>query len=200
MSAAPRLHLSVADYLDWEERQDERHEYYRGEVFAMAGGTEPHAAIIGNAYMAFRLAWGPRGCKVYTEALRVRVDAADLITYPDLSVVCGEAHFYDPRRTTLLNPTALVEVLSPSTEAYDRTTKLGFYHQIPGLQACVLIAQDRPAVDVYVPDGEGWCMTPTTEGAADVLGVPLPLDALYDGVDFPTAEERVRPSPGRPGA
>ena len=135
MSAAPRLRLTPDEYLAWEARQDEKHEYYRGEVFAMAGGTEPHATIITNTLVLLNDAARPRGCRVYSDALRVRIDAADLYTYPDLSVVCGAARFSDARRTTLLNPLVLVEVLSPSTETYDRTTKWGFYSQIPSLPA-----------------------------------------------------------------
>lgn len=200
MSVAHRLALSPDDFLAWEARQDERHEYHAGEVFAMAVGTEPHAAIIGNAFLALHALFKPRGCKVYTDALRVRVDAADLFTYPDLSVVCGEAHFYDARRTTLLNPTVLVEVLSPSTETYDRTTKWGFYSQIPELQAYVLISQDAPGVDVYTRDGAGWRIDRATAGTVAVppLDATLALGDLYDGVEFPDASERRRPVPQRP--
>lgn len=198
MSVAPRLSLAPDAFLEWEARQDERHEYHHGEVFAMAGGTEAHADLITNLVLLLSGMARPRGCKVFTEALRVRVEAADLFTYPDLSVVCGEPRFYDARRTTLLNPLVLVEVLSPSTETYDRTTKWGFYSQIPGLQAYVLVGQDGPGVDVLTRDGDAWRLVRTTTGEALIppLGGGLALDALYDGVRFPGPDERLRPAPG----
>ena len=194
MSAASRLALSPSAFLDWEAAQDERHEYHRGDVFAMAGGTEPHARIIGNLYLALRLALKGRGCTVYTDALRVRVEAEDLFTYPDLSVVCGPGQFYDLKRTTLLDPMLLVEVLSPSTETYDRTTKLRFYRQIPGLATVLLVAQDAPAVDVVARDGDGWRITTESGGEVTVeaLGIRLALADLYDGVEF--SGETDRPS------
>lgn len=197
MSVAHRLTLTPDAFLDWEARQDEKHEYHAGEVFAMAGGTEPHADIITNAVLALSAVFRPRGCKVYTDAMRVRIDAADLFTYPDLSVVCGEARFFDARRTTLLNPTVLVEVLSPSTETYDRTTKWGFYSQISELQAYVLVSQDSPSVDVYTRDGDGWRIDRATAGTVAIpsLDTTLALSDLYDGVVFPEPSERRRPTP-----
>ena len=187
MSGAPRLRLAPDAFLDWEARQETKHECHRGEVFATAGGTEPHARIISNLHFALRLALRGRGCTVYNEALRVRVEADDLFTYPDLSVVCGPGQFVDARRTTLLTPTVLVEVLSPSTETYDRTAKLRFYRQIPGLQAVLLVAQDAPAVDIVARAGDGWGLSTEADGGVEVaaLGVRLALADLYDGAAFP---------------
>ena len=196
--------MTSDEFLEWEARQETKHEFYRGEVFpmvertAMAGGTETHASIIDNVHFALSLAVRPRGCKVYNEAMRLRIDAANLYTYPDLSVVCGDARFADARRSALLNPVVLVEVLSPSTETYDRTTKWGFYTQIPSLQVYLIVSQDSPAVDVYTRDGDGWRVVRTTEGAAllPALDAALPLAEIYDGVAFPGPEERLRPTPG----
>ena len=202
VSATPRLRLTPDEFLDWEARQDEKHEHYCGEVFAMPHGNVSHAQIIGNCLAALRTATHSRGCKVYGGSLRVRVEAADLFTYPDLSVVCGEARFADARRTSLLNPLVLVEVLSPSTEAYDRTTKFSFYAQLPSLAAYVLVGQDSPAVDVYSRDAGGWRVVRTTGGTAVIptLGAALNLAEVYDGVVFPGPDEQVRPTPGRPGS
>lgn len=118
-------------------------------------------------------------------------------TYPDLSVVCGEPAFFDEGRTKLLNPTALVEVLSPSTESYDRTTKARFYRQIPSLQAYVLLSQDAPAVDVLARDGDGWHLSTERDGRVEIgpLGVTLDVSALYAGVDAPDPATLDRPSP-----
>ena len=187
MSAAQRLALSPSAFLDWEAEQDERHEYHRGEVFAMAGGTETHARIIGNLHVALSAALKGRGFTVYTAALRVRVEAENLFTYPDLSVVCGPGTFYDAKRTTLLNPVVLVEVLSPSPETYGRTAKLRFYRQIPDLKAVLLVAQDAPAVDIVARVGDGWSLATEADVGVEVaaLGVRLALADLYDGVAFP---------------
>ena len=198
MSAAPRLALSFDAFLDWELEQETKHEYYRGEVFAMAGGTEPHANIISNLHLALRLALRDRDCKVYTDALGVRIEAADLYTYPDLSVVCGERELYGPRKTALLNPLVLVEVVSPSTENYDRTAKFDLYAQLPSLKAYVLVAQDAPSVHVYSRDGPHWQFVHTSEGEARLpaLDASLPLAEIYNGVTFPGPGERTRPTPG----
>lgn len=196
MFAAPRLRLSPDAFLDWERGQDARHEYYRGEVFAMAGGSEPHARIITNTLLALARALDGRDCVVYTGALGVRVEAEDLFTYPDLSVVCGQAAFYDAKRTKLLNPAILVEVLSPSTADYDRTSKARFYRQIPSLEAYVLVSQDARAVDVLTRDGDGWRLTTERDGQVEIapLGVTLALDALYCGVQPPDPDTLDRPS------
>jgi Uma2 family endonuclease len=197
-SPASRLTLSPDEYLDWEARQDAKHEFYRGEVFAMAGGTETHARIISNMHLALRLALRGGDCVTYTDALRVHVEAHGLYTYPDLSVVCGEATFIDERRTSLLNPVVLVEVLSPSTEVYDRTTKMRFYRSIPSLETYVLVSQDLRGVDVLTRTDEGWLLRTEDETgriALPPLGVTLDLTDLYDGVTFPEPGELDRPSP-----
>ena len=200
MSAAPRLRLTPDEYLDWEARQEDKHEYHRGEVFAMAGGSATHARIIGNTYALLRSAARVRGCEAFTEAMRVRVDAADLYTYPDLSVVCGEPQFANDREAELLNPLVLVEVLSPSTEAYDRTTKWDFYAQIGSLTTYVLISQSAPRVDVCTRDVDGWRVVRTTGGSALIpaLDTALDLAEVYDGVVFPESESLLRPESAHP--
>ncbi len=200
MSARPEPVLSFADFLEWEVGQETKHEFYRGGVFAMAGGSVPHSDIVGNAFFALRVALQGRGCTVSTDALAIRVEAADLYTYPDVSVVCGERSLHGTRfaNTALLNPLVLVEVLSPSTASYDRGAKFDLYAQIPSLQAYVLVSQDAPSVHVYSRDGDAWRAVLTSEGEARIpcLDVALPLDALYDGVAFPGPGERTRPTPG----
>ena len=195
MSVAPRLRLSPDEFLAWELRQEERHEYHRGEVFAMAGGTERHARLITNALLTLSAALDGRDCVVYTDALGLRVEAEDLFTYPDLSVVCGEARFYDAKRTRLLNPTALIEVLSPSTAEYDRTTKARFYRQIPELRAYVLISQDARAVDVLTRAGEGWHLDTERDGRVEIG----PLDVTLDRAATPPPPWRRGESVSGPG-
>ena len=190
--------MTSAEFLEWEAGQDGKHEFCRGEVFAMADGTEPHATVITNCLVLLDAAVRPRGCRVFTDALWVRIDAVDLYTCPDLSVVCGDAQFADARRTTLLNPVVIAEVLSPSMAEYDRTVKWSFYARLPSLKAYVLISQDSPAVDVYSRNGDGWRVVHADAGEARIpcLDVALDLEALYDGVAFPGPGERTRPTPG----
>lgn len=185
MSAAPELRLSPDAFIEWELQQTERHEYYRGEIFQMAGGTETHSTVITNTLLEFARALGGRDCRIHTEALGVRIEAVDLFTYPDLTIVCGPAEFYDAKRTRLLNPLVLVEVLSPSTAKYDRGQKTRFYRQIPSLEAVVIIEPDVRAVDVLTRDGDGWRLTTDADGAVEIgaLDVTLDLDALYRGVE-----------------
>ncbi len=200
MTAFPttRPKLSPEAYLEWEAGQDAKHEYYRGEVFLMAGGTETHARIITNLVVLLSNALRGGGCTVYTEALSIHVEAHDLYTYPDLSVVCGEAAFADERRTRLLNPAVLAEVLSPSSERYDRTAKGRFYRSIPSLEGYVVVSQDAPGVDVLTRTDDGWLLrSESADGhvALPPLGVTLALAELYDGVTFPDPGELDRPVP-----
>ena len=205
MSAAPRLKMSPEAFAEWELRQETRHEYHRGEIFprlrgepdGMAGGTEPHARIISNAHFELRLVLRDRGCFVYTDALSVRVEAEDLFTYPDLSVVCGEPQFFDPAKTQLLNPTVLVEVLPTSRASRGQTTKWRFYRQVPSLQAYLMVSQDRPAVDFYVLEGGTWRVGSDQDGRVEIapLGVALDLEVVYDGVELPDPASFDRPVP-----
>ncbi len=196
-AAARRLTLSPEAYLEWEEGQDEKHEYYQGEVFLMAGGTETHARLISNLHFMLRSALRDSDCTGYTDALRVQVEAHNLYTYPDLSVVCGEAVFADERRTNLLNPVVLVEVLSPSTERYDRTTRGRLYRSMPSLEGYVTVSQDSPAVDVLTRTDDGWLLRSeeNAQVALPPLGVTLALADLYDGVTFPEPGTLDRPVP-----
>jgi Uma2 family endonuclease len=187
----PAHSYTTSDYLQFEAASPTRHEFYRGEIFAMAGGSREHSLIVAN--MARELGIRLKGgrCRVYDSNLRILVQATGLYTYPDIPVICGEPQL-DPTDKTLqsfLNPTLLVEVLSPSTIDYDRGFKAQNYRQIESLREHVLVAQDAALVESFVrqPDGT-W--TPTKfEGLPAVarftsIGVELPLLEIYDGVNF----------------
>ncbi len=152
----------------------------------MAGGTETHSLLITNtlAFLKTRL----RGCKVHSEAMRVHVEEADLFTYPDLSVVCGEATFSDEARTNLTNPVLIIEVLSPSTELYDRGQKFRFYRRLPSLREYVLIAQERPSIEAFRRDErDRWTLyEPDAAGVLPLaLGADLVMSEIYEGITFP---------------
>lgn len=182
--------LSLPEYLTRERQADSRSEYYRGETFAMAGASWEHTLIKDNLARETgnQLKDGP--CRVVTSDLRVKINATGLYTYPDIVVVCDEPQFEDEVMDTLLNPRVLVEVLSDSTEKYDRGLKFAHYRQVPSVGEYVLVAQDRPLVERYVrqPD-DTWLLTlfsGLTEIFAFVsIATEIPLAEIYRGVKLP---------------
>ncbi|HUQ71770.1 MAG TPA: Uma2 family endonuclease, partial [Planctomycetaceae bacterium] len=165
-------------------------EYYRGEIFAMAGASEVHNIIVGNLIRHLGNALEGRPCQVYPSDMRVKCPTG-LLTYPDVSIVCGERKFDDEQRDTLLNPRVLFEVLSPSREAYDRGKKFRHYRTLPSLREYVLIAQDQVCVEKFLlpNDGGPWTWTAQTEGENLLtLGsceARVRIADLYAGVEFP---------------
>ena len=123
MSAQPQARLTPEQYLEIERASEARSEFFNGRIYAMSGGSYNHVRIIGNLAFELRNSMKQRPCEVVTSDLRVRISPGGLYTYPDVSVVCGEPKFADDEKDTLLNPAFLAEVLSPSTEAYDRGFK-----------------------------------------------------------------------------
>ncbi len=147
--------MTYAQYLEAESAGSVRHEYLRGRVFAMAGGTPEHAALA----MAFAIQLGAalrgRPCRVFGSDLRVRIDATDLSTYPDVVVVCGQFERSTVDPDALINPVLIVEVLSDGTEAYDRGEKFAHYRRLASLREYVLISQRRPHVELYRRNAAG---------------------------------------------
>ena len=177
--------MTYAEYCAFERDATVKHEYLAGEVFAMTGGTLEHSRLameigrlLGNA-----LEGGP--CRVLSADARVRIEAVDVDTYPDLSVVCGSPETPEVDDRALLNPTLLVEVLSPSTEGYDRGQKASHYRRIPSLQAYLLVAQDRPRLELQARLSDNrWVIIEAGPGerlSIEALGVELEVDAVYRG-------------------
>ena len=150
MSSAPKTFLTPAEYLAIERRAEIKHEYFNGEMFAMIGATRKHNLIAGNIFGEIHAQLKERPCEVYMNDMRVKVNTSGLYTYPDLAVVCDEPQFEDAEVDTLLNPNVIVEVLSESTEAYDRGRTFEHYRQIESLNEYILIAQDRVHVEHFV--------------------------------------------------
>ncbi|WP_425618828.1 Uma2 family endonuclease [Anatilimnocola sp. NA78] len=196
MSTAPNRQFTVEEYLAREERSELKHEYYRGEIFAMTGASFRHVQIHGNAYAALHTKLRGKPCQPLGSDMRLSVNAAGLFTYPDISVVCGEPKF-DPRNAnTITNPTLLIEILSPSTERYDRTTKFGFYRKIPSLQEYVLISQHEALIEKFTRDvNDEWKFTDAVGLEATLnfhsIACELTLAEIYDGVELdpPAAAE-----------
>ena len=174
--------LSPADYLAWERKQPEKHEYFRGEVIAMAGATREHNLVVGNVVTRLTLALADRPCEAYPSATRVHVPATGLYAYPDASVVCGKVELDTTELDTLRNPSVIVEVLSPSTEAYDRGAKFEQYRTIPTFSDFVLVSSTRALAEHFArqPDGS-WLMREHRAGGRIALsiGVELAVDELY---------------------
>ena len=190
MTAQPLPQLSFDDWLAIERAaEDQRSEYVAGEVFAMTGATEQHNLIVANIVRELGNVLKRKPCRVYPSDLKVRIEADDIGAYPDAMVICGERAFYDNRRDVVTNPTLIVEVLSDSSEAYDRGDKFGHYRALPSLQIYLLLSQDRMQAELFVrqPD-DSWQFTAVT--AADdriplaAVDAELVLGELYDKVEF----------------
>lgn len=189
MSTVPVRRLTPQEYLAIERRAPTKSEYYRGEMFAMSGASRQHVRVTGNT---FALIWNQlrdRRCEVFNSDMRVKVSFSGLYTYPDASVACGQAEFDDGNFDTLLNPLVIVEVLSPSTEDYDRGKKFELYRQLPSLREYLIVAQDRVFVEHHVrQDDDSWRLTDHSDPAQTLqlssINCRLPLADVYDKVEF----------------
>lgn len=189
MAAAPRRQISRQEYLTLERQGTGKHEYIDGEIVAMVGASFRHNLIQTRMLAALytRLRGGP--CEALPSDLRVAIPALGIYTYPDITVVCGEPRLEDNEHDTLLNPSLIAEILSPSTEGYDRGLKFQRYRLIPTLQEYVLIAQERPTIEHYQrTSDERWILsTYTTLNAALPLRAgdcALALSDIYAGIVF----------------
>lgn len=194
----PRL-LTIEEYLALERTELERHEYLDGEVYAMAGESPDHGRICINLTRRLAAQLDGSGCEVFSKDLKVRCgplprpggSREGLFAYPDLVVICGALQFHDQAREVLLNPRVIVEVLSPSTEAFDRGDKFRRYRTwLPTLTDYVLVAQDRPGIDHYHRQDDGTWALRTYEGLEATLplatiGCTVPLAEVYARLVFP---------------
>lgn len=202
MTAQRKAMLTPQEYLEMERTADFKSEYYAGEVFAMAGASARHGMIVTNTAAAFVGRLRGRPCYTYSSDLRLLVSLTGLYTYPDVIVACGKPQLEDHHGDTLLNPSVIVEVLSPSTEAYDRGAKFWQYRRLESLTDYLLISQDRALVEHYVrqPDedspvgqsGTRWLLTAyqglNNTAVISSIGVELPLSEVYDKVEWPDDE------------
>ncbi len=172
--------FSYADYLQREQETGLKHEWLDGQIFAMAGGTLEHARLIAEVTRA--LQFDPKQCRIFTSDLKVRVQATGLATYPDVTIVCGTPAVDGADPNAVVNPSVIVEVLSNTTEAYDRGEKWAHYRQIPSLRAYLLVDQIRPRVEMYERTADGFLHRMAEAG--ERLTIPglssaLEVDALY---------------------
>jgi Uma2 family endonuclease len=187
--------LTEAEYLALERAADHKSEFYDGEMFAMAGGSPMHSLIAANfiAAVAVRLKGSP--CKAFTSDLRLKVEATGLFTYADVAVVCGSIQLSPGTNDVVLNPAVIAEILSDSTEGYDRGEKFRQYQQIPALKEYILVSQHFPRIEQFQRREGEWALR-TAEGMSASLSLPslkvtLELSEVFAGVEF-------KPSTNRP--
>jgi Uma2 family endonuclease len=189
-------HMSIQEYLRFDDATAGKHEYFSGAVIAMAGGTADHAAIAFNLNTAIGQKLPGKPCRGFSSDVRIGIPGVPSFSYPDMSVVCGPLKF-DPRdagNNTVINPTLIVEVLSPSTEGRDRGRKFENYLRLESLQEYVLVSQDHARVESYCrhPDGT-WGAFAFAAGLHESLKLHsldcvIPLSEIYANVVFPPAE------------
>ena len=191
MSAIPkRRKLTVAEYFAIEEKAQQKSEFFDGEMFLMAGASREHNAVSRNLTAELHTRLKGSSCKVFVADQRLQVSPTGLYTYPDLLIVCGTPEYSTENRNTLTNPKVVIEVLSDSTERYDRTTKFRHYKQLPSVQEYVLVSQNEPLVERFtrLPDGT-WTQTEFVglEATMALATVPVsvPLAEVYLDVEFP---------------
>ena len=175
--------MTLAQFLAWEEVQPERHEFYRGETYAMVGGAARHNRVIMNLGSRIAAHLDGSGCQAFAESMKVQI--AEGILYPDVVVTCGKAEAGDEKIIT--DPKLVIEVLSPSTKGYDQRNKFALYRSLPSLQQYVLVDPADFTVDVYTrAEGGAWTFVDHTKAGTLTLSsidLALPLDAVFKGVE-----------------
>jgi Uma2 family endonuclease len=193
--------LTEAEYLQIERRAEFKSEFYDGEMFAMAGGTLRHSLIGTNLAGEFGNRLQGKSCIAFNADLRIKVEATGLYTYPDLSVICGDPRFVDDEQDTVMNPTLLAEVLSDSTEAYDRGRKFEHYRQISSLREYLLVSQHEPRIEHFIRQPDNNWLLREAVGLEATLSLPaleitIALGEVFAQVKFPPAPLRAS-APGR---
>jgi Uma2 family endonuclease len=194
-SAASVPRFTVEQYLALERQADFKSEFCDGFIIAMAGASRQHIIITGNLHADIHSQLKGRPCEAYMSEMRVRVNQTGLFTYPDVVAVCGEPRFLDDKGDTLLNPTLIVEVLSASTESYDRGNKFMRYRRLESLREYILVSQDKVLVERFTRQGDEWLLT-EFRSLDDTLRLAsidcaVPLREIYARIKFPALDATV---------
>ncbi len=197
MSALQKLHITPERYLEQERKAQCKSEYYQGEIFAMAGTTRKHSVVNARVIMILGNALRGKPCTVNTNDLRIHIPENSLFTYPDVSVVCGKPEMLDNEFDTLLNPLLIVEVLSDSTENYDRNGKFRLYRSIASLREYVLVSQDEPRIETFFKNEQSqWLYTEAVGLDASItlhsLNAEISLAEVYATIEFDADRTGVR--------
>jgi Uma2 family endonuclease len=198
MATAALTWYTPEEYLALERNAEFKSEYIDGRIVAMTGAPDPHVTISLNVHAELRTRFRGRACRAWAIDMRVQIEGGRRYTYPDVVALCGEKRFIDGVLDTLMNPTLIVEVLSPSTEAYDRGEKFLHYRAIETLQEYVLVAQDKPLVERFVRHGEFWHLATVTglDSSLELtsVGCTIPLREIYENVEFPASTMEEAPA------
>jgi len=189
MAIQSKPYYTAEQYFELERTSDSKHEYYDGEIFALAGGSENHNLLAANMSGILYNQLRKRPCKFYPSDMRVRIVKTGLYTYPDLSVVCGAVLFDENDPDTLLNPQAIIEILSSSTEKYDRGAKFENYRSIPTLKDYILVSQDKPLIEHYSWQRDNtWLLivhdNPQSRVIIEAIECTLLLEDVYENIVF----------------
>jgi Uma2 family endonuclease len=184
--------LTPEEYFAWEEQQLERHEYIDGKVYAMSGGTINHSDIAMNFGTMLKNHLRGSGCKTLNSDARIKIFESNKYVYPDLSVTCDDRDKSTPQYIT--HPCLIIEVLSPSTEAYDRGNKFKLYRKNPSLTDYVLVESERMAIDLYRKDESGnWYILNYEAGESldlKSIGLIFPIERVYEDIEFIVEQNR----------
>jgi Uma2 family endonuclease len=187
-SAALKTRYTAEQYLAMERNAGFKSEYLDGYITSMSGASRAHNRIAGNVYRKMSDQLENRPCEAYISDLRLCVSPTGLYTYPDVIVVCGEPEFLDDEVDTLLNPTVIFEVLSPTTELPDRGAKFGHYRRLASLKEYVLIAQDQVLVERFIRQGDDWLISAPSQLTETLrltsIDCSLTLREIYSRVSF----------------
>ena len=189
MGAAPLLKHSIAAYLESEEKSEVKHEFYKGEIFAMAGASIQHNQIASNAHVAIGSFKSDKGYNVFQSDLKIHVELNSLFTYPDLSIACGKIATLENHKDIVTNPSVLIEVLSYTTQDYDRGGKFKLYRDIPSLKEYILISSIEVLVEKYSKQEDGtWILheykTLNDFFRIDIIEMQMELKSLYKNVEL----------------
>ena len=189
MTAQPHISLTVGEYFRHDQRSQGKLEYFHGTIVSQAGATARHNTIVTNVIGYLFPQLRRQDCHIYPSDLRIQAIDQHVYTYPDLTIVCGQPHFLEPSELTLINPTIIMEILSPSTDAKDRNEKLVYYRSIDSLQEYILIDQNTPYVQRYTRQTAHFRYVHLTDSLEEVItldavGVTLPMEAIYDRIVF----------------
>ncbi len=182
--------MTIEDYLEWELKQERKHEYIDGVVYEMPGVSDAHDAITVNIIYLFMSCLDRLRFNLRTAEMRVQVNPSRYV-YPDLTIVRGRPAFADASEYNLINPFVVLEVTSPTSEDRDRLEKLGYYYDVPSIEAYLIVDQRRVCAELYTRGDSGWRRQIHTE-LNDVISLPMldcefPLDQVYLGIDFEVA-------------
>ena len=194
MDTIERNTFTESEYLELERNADFKSEYYNGEIFAMAGATLIHNKIVSNLIFLFNQFLKDKPCDVYPSDLRLQVEKSGLYTYPDITIVCGKTELLDNKFDTLKNPTVLIEVLSDSTEKYDRGQKFSFYREIPSLKEYILVSSKTMKIEKFkrLEDGN-YLYIESNEHQPfpiDSIDMNLNLEDVYNKIDWTLVENK----------